>query len=40
MGLIALIVVIFGTLLFIGFAVFMGFYSRREEETGKESEAE
>jgi hypothetical protein len=40
MDLSALIVVIVGTLLFIGFAVFMAFYSRRNEETGKQSEAE
>jgi cell division protein FtsX len=31
-----LIVVLVGTLLFIGFAIWMAFYSRRNEETDKQ----
>lgn len=38
MDLSALIVVIVGTLLFLGFAVWMAFYSRRNEEAGKQRE--
>jgi cell division protein FtsX len=40
MDLSALIIVIAGTLLFVGFAVWGAFSSRRNEETGKRSEAE
>ena len=40
MDLSAVIVVIVGTLLFIGFAVWGAFYSRRNEETGEPGEAE
>ena len=38
MDLSALIIVIVGTLLFIGFALWMAFYSRRSAETGKQRE--
>lgn len=33
-----LIVVIVGTLFFIGFAIWMAFYSRRNKETDKQGE--
>ena len=39
MDLSALIVVIVGTLLFIGFAVFMAFFSRRSRDEASQSEA-
>jgi cell division protein FtsX len=35
MDLSVLIVIIAGTILFFGFAIFMAFYSRRNEETVK-----
>jgi hypothetical protein len=40
MDLSALIIIIVGTLLFFGFAIWGAFASRRNEETGKQSEAE
>jgi hypothetical protein len=40
MDLSALIVVIAGTVLFFGFAVWMAFYSRQREETGEPREGE
>ena len=40
MDLSALIVVIVGTFLFTGFAIWMAFYSRRNNEANKQSEAE
>lgn len=40
MDLSALIIVIVGTLLFFGFAVWGAFHSRRNEETGERNEAE
>lgn len=40
MDLSTLIVVIVGTVLFFGFAIWGAFSSRRNEETGKQSEAE
>ena len=40
MDLSALIVVIGGTLLFVGFAGWMAFYSRRNAEADKQSKAE
>jgi cell division protein FtsX len=38
MDLSALIIVLLGTLLFVGFAVYMAFYSRRDEPANKENE--
>jgi hypothetical protein len=40
MDLSALIVVIAGTLLFFGFAVWMGFFSRRNDDAGEQSKAD
>ena len=36
----ALMVVLVGTLLFLGFAIWMAFYSRQREKTNNQNEAE